>query len=124
MANNYRENVTRAIRAFSTGFTDIQELNDELAPIMWESDRISDQDVRKMVYETELGLAEYSAGHVSADELRNEFKSLCAYQFPVASSSNVTLPAFATFVGTAHSMGSLCKSSLQAVVRSNMSQVP
>jgi hypothetical protein len=46
------------------------EFNDWLAEYVWELDDSPDCETTNIVYDIELRLAEYSAGHLSGDELR------------------------------------------------------
>jgi hypothetical protein len=64
------------IRVRLLALSDLEEFEDWLAQESWNMHRDSDQRAQSLVGKIELALAEYSNGHVSESELRQQLRNL------------------------------------------------
>ncbi len=83
MEQSRRSEVVSALSQYLAGEISLADFQDWLAPLAWESDAL-DADAADLVDSIQLRLAEFTSGHLTEDELREELRSILrARQHPV-----------------------------------------
>jgi hypothetical protein len=83
MEQSRRSEVVSALSRYLTDGESLAEFQDWFAPLAWESDAL-DADAAELVDSIQLRLAEFTSGHLTEDELRQEFQSILrGQQHPV-----------------------------------------
>jgi hypothetical protein len=88
MSSSLYKLISSQVAAAGRGSMTVDELHEFLAPIVWEIDTLADNDAKNLLYAVELALSEFSIGHLSVKELRDELRGLSAYADVLTSASN------------------------------------
>jgi len=87
MKPNLESQIRGKLADFVTGSLALDELQEWLAPLVWDIEDEGDQECCDLIYAAELALAEYSAGHLSERDFVSAIESLVLYQ-PSSSTSD------------------------------------
>lgn len=79
MSSSLQKLISAQVSAAADGSISFDELNEFLAPIVWEVDGLDDEESQELLYAVELALSEYSIGHMNDRELKDELRSLVVY---------------------------------------------
>ena len=73
MAIDVESWIAEQVNAFCQGRITVSQFNDALAPYAWSDGNSVSALTQDLLHQVELGLAEYSAGHATVEQLQGEF---------------------------------------------------
>lgn len=80
MSSSLHKLIASQVSAAGHESISFDDLHQFLAPIVWEIESLVDDDAANLVYAVELALSEYSSKHLTDAELRDELRSLTAFE--------------------------------------------
>jgi hypothetical protein len=85
MKSSLADLVVFQLKACAAGEITPADLHEFLAPVVWALDDLDDSRTEGLVYEAELILSEFDAGHRRGADLKESLSALCAYETAVTS---------------------------------------
>jgi hypothetical protein len=112
MEQSRRAEIVSVLSRYLAGEETLADFQDWLAPLAWESDAL-DADAAELVDSVQLRVAEFTSGHLTEDELREELRTILrGQQRPVlhrsvgSANSAPRYTSSATTTWVAHAYGS------------------
>ena len=87
MHNNLEREIRSCLAEYVTGQATFEEFNDWFAPILWEVEDRGEPAATDLAYRIEGAVAEYSAGHLTEEDLRREMESIVLHNNTATSAS-------------------------------------
>jgi hypothetical protein len=76
MASKLSSEIASKIVDYFSGELSVEELQDWLAPLLWDIEEKDDPEASSMAYGVELALSEYAHGHLTDDQLKADLRVL------------------------------------------------
>ncbi|HUG94249.1 MAG TPA: hypothetical protein VML55_25695 [Planctomycetaceae bacterium] len=87
MPNNLERDIRIKLGEYVTCQVGLEEFHDWLSPVLWDIEDQGEPGAADLAYSIELAIAEYSAGHMNEQELREELEQLVLYSLRTTSAS-------------------------------------
>ena len=76
MASTLECSIRKKVSGFVARRVSLRQLQDWLAPILWDIEARRDPDAQELAYSVEFAIAEYSAGHLLECDFRAGLEAL------------------------------------------------